>query len=143
MIFIAVGTPQARGGKANLSYIESAVKEIARNIDHYTVIVEKSTVPVYTNEWIGGLIERCGVPRINSTLFPIQNFCAKAAPRRIFFIPTALSSDAATIVPPLSSARSTGRSLPAPTMNAPTKFLASAFRTRRQCCCALHRRARN
>jgi UDPglucose 6-dehydrogenase len=63
VIFIAVGTPQARGGKANLSYIESAVKEIARNIDHYTVIVEKSTVPVYTNEWIGGLIERCGVPR--------------------------------------------------------------------------------
>ncbi|MGO8718279.1 MAG: nucleotide sugar dehydrogenase [Acidobacteriaceae bacterium] len=63
LIFIAVGTPQARGGKANLSYIESAVKEIARNIDHYTVIVEKSTVPVYTNEWIGGLIERCGVPR--------------------------------------------------------------------------------
>lgn len=63
LVFIAVGTPQARGGKANLSYIESAVKEIARNIDHYTVIVEKSTVPVYTNEWIGGLVERCGVPR--------------------------------------------------------------------------------
>ncbi len=63
VIFIAVGTPQARGGKANLTYIETAVKEIARNIDHYTVIVEKSTVPVYTNEWIGGLIERCGVSR--------------------------------------------------------------------------------
>lgn len=63
LIFIAVGTPQARGGKANLSYIESAVKEIAQNIDHYTVIVEKSTVPVYTNEWIGGLIAGCGVAR--------------------------------------------------------------------------------
>ena len=63
LIFIAVGTPQARGGKANLSHIESAVREIAKNIDHYTVIVEKSTVPVYTNEWIGELIERCGVPR--------------------------------------------------------------------------------
>ena len=71
VIFIAVGTPQARGGKANLSYIESAVKEIARNIDHYTVIVEKSTVPVYTNEWIGGLIERCGVPR--STFDVVSN----------------------------------------------------------------------
>ncbi|MHB1857759.1 MAG: nucleotide sugar dehydrogenase [Acidobacteriaceae bacterium] len=63
LIFIAVGTPQARGGKANLSYIESAVREIAKNIDHYTVIVEKSTVPVYTNEWIEGLIGRCGVSR--------------------------------------------------------------------------------
>ena len=63
LIFIAVGTPQARGGKANLTYVEAAVREIARNISHYTVIVEKSTVPVYTNEWIGGVIERCGVTR--------------------------------------------------------------------------------
>jgi UDPglucose 6-dehydrogenase len=63
LIFIAVGTPQARGGKANLSYVEAAVREIAKNIDHYTLIVEKSTVPVYTNAWIGNLIERCGVPR--------------------------------------------------------------------------------
>ncbi len=63
LIFIAVGTPQARGGRANLSYVEAAVNEIARNIGHYTVIVEKSTVPVYTNEWIGGVIERCGVSR--------------------------------------------------------------------------------
>lgn len=63
LIFIAVGTPQARGGKANLSYVEAAVREIAKNIDHYTLIVEKSTVPVYTNAWIGNLMERCGVPR--------------------------------------------------------------------------------
>lgn len=63
LIFIAVGTPQARGGKANLSYVEAAVREIARNIDRYTVIVEKSTVPVYTNEWMCGVVERCGVPR--------------------------------------------------------------------------------
>lgn len=63
LIFIAVGTPQARGGKANLSYVEAAVKEIAQNISHYTVIVEKSTVPVYTNEWIGGVMEGCGISR--------------------------------------------------------------------------------
>jgi UDPglucose 6-dehydrogenase len=63
LIFIAVGTPQARGGKADLSYVEAAVREIAQNIDHYTVIVEKSTVPVYTNEWMGSVMERCGVPR--------------------------------------------------------------------------------
>jgi len=63
LIFIAVGTPQARGGRANLSDVESAVEEIARNITRYTVIVEKSTVPVYTNEWIGTVVERCGVSR--------------------------------------------------------------------------------
>lgn len=63
LIFIAVGTPQARGGKANLSFVEAAVREIAKNIDRYTLIVEKSTVPVYTNAWIGNLMERCGVSR--------------------------------------------------------------------------------
>ncbi len=63
LIFIAVGTPQARGGKADLSFVEAAVREIAGNIGRYTVIVEKSTVPVYTNEWIGRLMERGGVSR--------------------------------------------------------------------------------
>jgi len=63
IIFIAVGTPQAHGGKADLSYVESAVMEIAHNLTEYTVIVEKSTVPVYTNGWIGSVMENCGVPR--------------------------------------------------------------------------------
>ncbi|MHB8302641.1 MAG: nucleotide sugar dehydrogenase [Acidobacteriaceae bacterium] len=63
LIFIAVGTPQSRGGKADLSYVEAAIAEIAQNVTDYTVIVEKSTVPVYTNEWIGALIQRLGVPR--------------------------------------------------------------------------------
>jgi UDPglucose 6-dehydrogenase len=63
LIFIAVGTPQARGGKTNLSYVEAAVREIAANIEDSVVIVEKSTVPVYTNEWMCEVIESCGVPR--------------------------------------------------------------------------------
>jgi len=51
-IFIAVGTPQGDTGAADLSYVEAVVSEIARGISDYKVIVEKSTVPVYTNEWI-------------------------------------------------------------------------------------------
>jgi len=45
-IFIAVGTPQADNGDADLSYVEAVASEIARHIRRYTVIVEKSTVPV-------------------------------------------------------------------------------------------------
>ena len=48
-IFIAVGTPQGDTGAADLSYVEAVVSEIARHISSYKVIVEKSTVPVYTN----------------------------------------------------------------------------------------------
>lgn len=60
-IFIAVGTPQSETGDADLSYVESVASEIARHITSYKVIVEKSTVPVYTNEWIRRTLERNGV----------------------------------------------------------------------------------
>jgi UDPglucose 6-dehydrogenase len=60
-IFIAVGTPQSETGAADLSYVEAVVSEVARSIDGYKVIVEKSTVPVYTNEWIRRVMNRYGV----------------------------------------------------------------------------------
>jgi UDPglucose 6-dehydrogenase len=60
-IFIAVGTPQGETGAADLSYVEAVVSEIARTIEGYKVIVEKSTVPVYTNEWIHRVLLRHGV----------------------------------------------------------------------------------
>jgi len=62
-IFIAVGTPQSEAGDADLSYVEAVACEIARSLTSYKVIVEKSTVPVYTNEWIRRAIERNGVAR--------------------------------------------------------------------------------
>jgi UDPglucose 6-dehydrogenase len=63
VVFIAVGTPARDTGKADLSYIEAVANEIARSLTHHTVIVEKSTVPVYTSEWIRRIIQRNGVPR--------------------------------------------------------------------------------
>jgi UDPglucose 6-dehydrogenase len=62
-IFVAVGTPQSESGNADLSYVDAVASEIARSINGYKVIVEKSTVPVYTNEWVRRTIERSGVPR--------------------------------------------------------------------------------
>ena len=62
-IFIAVGTPQGDSGVADLSYVEAVASEIARSLNSYTVIVEKSTVPVYTNEWIRRVMERNGVAK--------------------------------------------------------------------------------
>src|SRR5262249_14393549 len=45
-------TPVGTDGKADLSYVESVTHEIARSAQGYKLIVEKSTVPVYTNAWI-------------------------------------------------------------------------------------------
>jgi UDPglucose 6-dehydrogenase len=67
-IFIAVGTPQGSSGSADLSYVEAVVSEIAQCVDDYKVLVEKSTVPVYTNEWISQCLVRYG---IGSHLFDV------------------------------------------------------------------------
>ena len=48
IIFIAVGTPMAKDGSANLDYIFSAASDIAQNISHDSLVVIKSTVPVGT-----------------------------------------------------------------------------------------------
>jgi UDPglucose 6-dehydrogenase len=64
-VFIAVGTPQGDSGAADLSFVEAVVSQIARSINDYKVIVEKSTVPVYTNEWIRRVLHRHGVDQQN------------------------------------------------------------------------------
>jgi UDPglucose 6-dehydrogenase len=52
IIVIAVGTPADASGEADLSYVETATREIARAFNGHKIIVEKSTVPVHTNAWI-------------------------------------------------------------------------------------------
>jgi UDPglucose 6-dehydrogenase len=52
IIFIAVGTPQASNGDANLEYVKATAKGIAKAIDGFKVIVTKSTVPVGTADQI-------------------------------------------------------------------------------------------
>ena len=58
-VFIAVGTPSRRGdGHADLSYVYTAAEEIAKAMDGYTVIVNKSTVPVGTGDEVQAIIEK-------------------------------------------------------------------------------------
>ena len=57
-VFIAVGTPPREDGSADLSAIEKVSEEVAKNMTDYTVIVEKSTVPVATCDWIIKTVKR-------------------------------------------------------------------------------------
>jgi UDPglucose 6-dehydrogenase len=59
-IFVAVGTPPTDSGDADLSYVESVAREISGGIHDYKIVVEKSTVPVYTSEWVRKIILRNG-----------------------------------------------------------------------------------
>lgn len=58
VIFLCVGTPQGEDGKADLSQIEEASRQIALAMKSYKLIVEKSTVPVNTHQWVKKTIKR-------------------------------------------------------------------------------------
>jgi len=56
--FIAVGTPPGETGEADLSYVLAAAEEVGRHISRYTVIVNKSTVPVGSAAKVAGVVGR-------------------------------------------------------------------------------------
>ena len=59
IVFIAVGTPSRRGdGHADLTYVYEAAEKIAKHLDGYTVIVNKSTVPVGTGAEVKNIIKK-------------------------------------------------------------------------------------
>jgi UDPglucose 6-dehydrogenase len=58
VIFLAVGTPPAADGSADLTYVENAARTIAQHMDSYKVVATKSTVPVGTGKRLATLIRK-------------------------------------------------------------------------------------
>ncbi|MDR2194624.1 MAG: UDP-glucose/GDP-mannose dehydrogenase family protein [Treponema sp.] len=57
VVFIAVGTPSADDGSADLRYVEAVAREIGRTIEKWTVVVDKSTVPIGTGRTVRAWIQ--------------------------------------------------------------------------------------
>src|SRR5713101_7149425 len=58
IVFIAVGTPQGEDGSADLNHVLSVARDAGRAMNKYTVIVDKSTVPVGTAETVRAVIAK-------------------------------------------------------------------------------------
>ena len=57
-VFIAVGTPSGVDGEADLQYVRMAAETIAQTMDHPLIIINKSTVPVGTGDWVADIIRK-------------------------------------------------------------------------------------
>jgi len=57
-VFITVGTPMNHDGSADLRYVEQAATSIGKALRKPTIIIDKSTVPVGTGDWVADIISR-------------------------------------------------------------------------------------
>ncbi len=57
-VFICVGTPSGVDGEADLRYVRMAAESIAQAMTHQLIVVNKSTVPVGTGDWVADIISR-------------------------------------------------------------------------------------
>jgi UDPglucose 6-dehydrogenase len=55
-VFIAVGTPTGTEGEADLAHVNAVTVEIAKRIKKPVIIVNKSTVPIGTGDWVAGIV---------------------------------------------------------------------------------------
>ncbi|MCJ7568993.1 MAG: UDP-glucose/GDP-mannose dehydrogenase family protein [Anaerolineales bacterium] len=55
-VFIAVGTPSGVDGEADLKYVKSAAESVAQVMDGPLIVINKSTVPVGTGDWVAEII---------------------------------------------------------------------------------------
>jgi len=56
-VFIAVGTPSGNGGEADLAHVEAAATDVAHRIRQPIIIVNKSTVPIGTGDWVANIVK--------------------------------------------------------------------------------------
>lgn len=57
-LFIAVGTPSSNDGSADLQYVYAVAKIIGQNLNHYAIIINKSTVPVGTGDKVEAIVRK-------------------------------------------------------------------------------------
>ena len=74
VVFVAVGTPSQPDGQPDLRYLRAASEELGRHIHtHFTVVVNKSTVPIGSGNWVGALIRESAKNAGRTTEFAVAS----------------------------------------------------------------------
>jgi UDPglucose 6-dehydrogenase len=86
-VFISVGTPEGVDGEADLQYVRMAAESIARCMDHPLIIINKSTVPVGTGDWVAEIIKENQPKPIEFSVVSCPEFLREGSAIRDFFNP--------------------------------------------------------
>ncbi|VVB99074.1 UDP-glucose 6-dehydrogenase AglM [uncultured archaeon] len=87
IIFIAVGTPQADDGKADLKYVMQAAEDIGRNMGSWKIVVDKSTVPVGTSEKVRAMVEKASKGKFRVSVVSNPEFLREGSAVKDFLAP--------------------------------------------------------
>jgi UDPglucose 6-dehydrogenase len=85
--FIAVGTPQGSGGEADLKYVRAAAEDIARAMTTPLIIVNKSTVPIGTGDWVAEIIQRYQTQAVGFSVVSNPEFLREGSAINDFMLP--------------------------------------------------------
>ncbi len=86
-VFICVGTPEGVDGEADLKYVRSAAETIAKTMTHPLIIVNKSTVPVGTGDWVANIVKENQPEPIDFSVVSCPEFLREGSALRDFMNP--------------------------------------------------------
>jgi UDPglucose 6-dehydrogenase len=78
-VFICVGTPSGVDGEADLKYVASAAASIAEHMKKPLIVINKSTVPVGTGDWVSGIIQEHQKEGIDFSVVSCPEFLREGA----------------------------------------------------------------
>jgi UDPglucose 6-dehydrogenase len=78
-VFICVGTPEGVDGEADLRYVRSAAETIAKTMTHPLIVINKSTVPVGTGDWVADIIRKTQPQPIEFSVVSCPEFLREGA----------------------------------------------------------------
>jgi len=86
-VFISVGTPEGVDGEADLQYVRAAAEGIAKTMDHPLIIVNKSTVPVGTGDWVADIVRKSQPKPIDFSVVSCPEFLREGSALADFMHP--------------------------------------------------------